>query len=91
MTLNITGIFVDDPQPAPKTNPVDQFWAAAGDILIEIVRREPGIQRIIHPVIDAGGDIEVTAHNQAGKISVTLAGPSGLRHVVLADARQLMV
>jgi hypothetical protein len=56
----------------------------------EIVKRQPDIQPIIAAVIDAGGDIEIAAHNQAGKISFALAEPSGLRHVLLADARQLL-
>lgn len=93
MTLNIMSIVVeepDDPQSARNTNPIDQFWTAAGDVLIEIVKRQPDIQKMIDPVVDAGGDIEITAHNRAGRISLTLAGPSGLRHVVFADARQLM-
>jgi hypothetical protein len=94
MTLNITGIAVDEPnecQPALKTNPIDQFWNAAGDVLIEVVNRQPRIRAIVEGVINAGGDIEITAHNQAGRISVTLAGPSGLRHIVLADARQMLL
>jgi hypothetical protein len=93
MTLNILGIAVeesDDPQPACKANPIDQFWTAAGDVLIEIVKRQPDIQPILDAVIDAGGDIEIAAHNQAGKISFALAEPSGLRHVLLADTRQLL-
>lgn len=91
MTLNITGIAVDDEPLARKTNPIDQFWTAAGDVLIEIVNRQPPIRTMVEGVVNAGGDIEVTAHNQAGRISVTLAGPSGLRHVVLADARQMLL
>jgi hypothetical protein len=93
MTLNILGIAAeesDDPQPACKANPIDQFWMAAGDVLIEIVKRQPDIQPILDAVIDAGGDIEIVAHNQAGKISFALAEPSGLRHELLADARQLL-
>ena len=43
---------------------------------------------MIDAAIDMGGDIEITAHNQGGKISFALAEPSGLRHVLLADARQ---
>ena len=81
MTINITGIYVDEPA-AQKPNPIDQFWTAASDVLIEIAKRQPHIQQVIGPVIAAGGEIEITAHNQAGRISVVLAGPSGLRHVV---------
>ena len=94
MTLNITGIAVDEPdefQSTCNTNPVDQFWTAAGDVLIEVVNRQPRIRTIVEGVINAGGDIEITAHNQAGRISVTLAGPSGLRHIVLADARKMLL
>jgi hypothetical protein len=91
MTLNITSIAVeDDPQPPCKANPIDQFWMAASDVLVEIVKIQPDIQPILDAVIDAGGDIEITAHNQAGEISFALAEPSGLRHVLLADARQLL-
>lgn len=66
MTPNITGIVVeepDDPLPARKANPIDQFWMAAGDVLIEMVKRQPHIQQAINPVIAGGGDIEITAHN----------------------------
>jgi hypothetical protein len=94
MTLNILGIAVeqtDNQQLEYKANPVDQFWLAASDVLVEIVQRQPDIQPIIEAAIDAGGDIEITAHNQGGKISFALAEPSGLRHVVLADARQLLL
>jgi len=93
MTLNILGIAVeeaDNQQPECKANPIDQFWLAASDVLIEIVQRQPQIQPIIDAAIDSGGDIEITAHNQGGKISFALAEPSGLRHVLLADARQLL-
>jgi len=58
-------------------------------VLIEIVKRQPDIQPILDAAIDAGGDIEITAHNQ-GNISFALAEPSGLRHILLADARQLL-
>lgn len=94
MTLHITGIAVDEPdepRPAHKISPVDQFWTAAGDVLIEVVNRQPPIRTMVERVIDAGGDIQITAHNQAGRISVTLAGPSGLQHIVLADARQMLL
>jgi hypothetical protein len=94
MTLNLLGIAVvesDEPPPESKANAVDQFWMAASDVLIEIVKIQPDIQPIIDAVIDAGGDIEITAHNQAGEISFALADPpSGLRRVLLADARQLL-
>jgi hypothetical protein len=91
MTLNLLGIAVeDDPEAASKTNPIDQFWIAACEVLTEIVKRRPDIQTVVGSVIDAGGDIEITAHNQPGKISLTLADPSGDRHVILDDARLLL-
>jgi hypothetical protein len=92
MTLNLLGIAAeetDNPQPARKASPIDQFWMAAGEVLIEIVKLQPDIQPILDAAIEAGGDIEITAHNQ-GNVSFALADPSGLRHVLLADARQLL-
>ena len=74
MTLNIIGI-EEDP-----TLPSDQFWTAAADLLIQIAS--------VQPKFDDGGDIEITAHNQAGTITVTLVEASGgLRHV-LFDGRE---
>src|SRR4029079_4656005 len=72
MTLHLLGIAAeesDEPQTECDANPIDQFWMAAGDLLIEIVKRQPDIQPIIDAVIDAA-----------------LAEPSGLRHVLLAEA-----
>ena len=92
MTLHILGIAVeeaDNQQPECKANPIDQFWLAASDVLIEIVQRQPDIQPIIDAAIDAGGDIEITAHNQGGKISFALEEPSGLRHVLLSAVTAL--
>ena len=46
MTLHILGIAVeeaDNQQPECKANPIDQFWLAASDVLIEIVQRQPDI------------------------------------------------
>jgi len=48
MTLNMMSIDVeepDDPQSARNTNTIDQFWTAAGDVLIEIVKRQPDIKK----------------------------------------------
>jgi hypothetical protein len=93
MTLNLLGIAIEESDyrtPECKANPVDQFWLAASDVLIEIVKRQPDIQPILDAAIDAGGDIEITAHNRGGKISFALAEPSGHRHVLLADAGQLL-
>ena len=78
MTLHILGIAVeetDNQQPECKANIVDQFWLAAGDVLIEICQRQPDIRPMIDAAIDMGGDIEITAHNQGGKISFALAEP----------------
>ena len=69
------------------TNPSVQFWTTAGDLLIDIDKVQPKIGQAVHAVIAAGGDIEITAHNQAGRITVTLVEASGLRHV-LFDVRQ---
>ena len=66
----------------------DQFWTTAGDVLIETVKVYPKIRQAVYAVIDAGGDIEITAHNQARRITVTLVEPSGLRHVVFDGKRQ---
>ena len=70
MTLHILGIAVeetDNQQPECKANPVDQFWLAASDVLIEIVQRQPDIRPMIDAAIDMGGDIEITAHNEGGR------------------------
>ena len=66
MTLNIIGI-EEDP-----TLPSDQFWTAAADLLIQIASVQPKMGQAIDAVIDDGGDIEITAHNPAGTITVTL-------------------
>src|SRR6476620_917223 len=80
MTLNIIGVDED------PTNPRDQFWTAAAHV-IQIGRVQPKIGQAVDFVIDDGGDIEITAHNQAGRITVTLVEASGPRHV-LFDNRQ---
>ena len=59
MTLNIIGIDED------PTLPSDQFWTAAADLLIQIASVQPKMGQAIDAVIDDGGDIEITAHNQA--------------------------
>jgi hypothetical protein len=81
MTLNIIGIDED------PTLPSDQFWTAAADLLIQIASVQPMMGQAIEAVMDDGGDIEITAHNQAGTITVTLVETSGLRHV-LFDGRE---
>ena len=89
MTLNLRGIVVED-EPTCTANPVDQFWLAACQVYTEIVRRRPDIQTAVGSVVDAGGDIEITAHNQPRKISLALRDWSGDRHVVLDDAGQIL-
>jgi len=81
MTLNIIGIDAD------PTLPSDQFWTAAANLLIQIASVQPKMGQAIDAMIDDGGDIEITAHNQAGTITVTLVEASGLRHV-LFDGRE---
>ena len=76
MTLNIIGVDED------PTYPSDQFWTAAAHLLIQIARVQPKIGQAVDAVIDDGGDIEITAHNQADRITVTLVEASGLRHVL---------
>jgi len=60
----------------------DQFWANAENLLIDIVNVRSSIGQAIHAVIAAGGDIEIAAHNEPGRISLTLVEPSGLRKVL---------
>src|SRR6478672_12823962 len=81
MTLNIVGVDAD------PTNPSDQFRTAATHVLIQIAEVQPKIGQAVDAVIGDGGDLEITAHNQAGRITVTLVEASGLRHV-LFDVRQ---
>ena len=76
MTLNIIGIDED------PTLPSDQFWTAAANLLIQIASVQPKMGQAIDAMIDDGGDIEITALNQAGTITVTLVEASGLRHVL---------
>jgi hypothetical protein len=68
-------------------NPSDQFWTSAGDILIDIVNDQPTIEQAVHTVIAAGGDVEITAHNEPDSITVTLVEPSGLRHVLFDNRK----
>lgn len=53
-------------------------------------RRRADIQTAVGSMIDAGGDIEITAHNQPRKISLPLRDWSDDRHVVLDDAGQIL-
>jgi hypothetical protein len=71
----------------PDANPSDQFRTSAGDILIDIVNDQPTIGQAVHAVIEAGGDVEITAHNEPDSITVTLVEPSGLRQVLFDNRR----
>ncbi|HET7239277.1 MAG TPA: hypothetical protein VFI76_09630 [Terrimicrobiaceae bacterium] len=83
MTVTIKGIDRKEPNTLErKSDPVDRFWSAAGDVFIKIARDRPDIQQLVFAVIDAGGDIEITAHNREGRISVTVAEASGRKYVV---------
>ena len=80
MTLHIIGIDADPP--------TDRFWTSAGDLLSGIVSVQPTYAQAIQAVIAGGGDIEITAHNEADRITVTLVEASGLRQVVFDNSRQ---
>ena len=80
MTLHIKGIDADPP--------TDQFWTSAGDLLSRIVSVQPTYAQAINAVIAGGGDIEITAHNDPDRITVTLVKSSGLRQVVFDSSRQ---
>ena len=80
MTLHIIGIDADPP--------TDRFWTSAGDLLSSIVSVQPTYAQAIQAVIEGGGDIEITAHNEPDTITVTLVEASGLRHVVFDNSRQ---
>ena len=80
MTLHIKGIDADPP--------IDRFWKSAGDLLSSIVSVQPTYAQAIHAVIARGGNIEITAHNEPDRITVTLVEASGLRQVVFDNSRQ---
>ena len=80
MTLHIISIDADPP--------IDQFWTSAGDLLSSIVSVQPTYAQAIDAVIAGGGDIEITAHNEPDRITVTFVETSGLRHVVFDNSRQ---
>ena len=48
----------------------------------------PLMRKPSNAVIAGGGDIEITAHNEPDRITVTLVEASGLRHVVFDNSRQ---
>ena len=74
MTLHILGIDADPP--------TQRFWTSAGDLLSSLVSVQPTYAQAIHAVIAEGGDVEITAHNEPDRITVTLVESSGLRQVV---------
>ena len=78
MTLHILSIDVDPPS--------DRFWASAGDLLSSLVGGQPTYAQAIHTVIAEGGDIEIAAHNEPDRITVTLVESSGLRRVVFDNS-----
>ena len=80
MTLHIISIDADPP--------IDRFWMSAGDLLSSIVSVQPTYAQAIDAVIAGGGDIEITAHNEPDRITVTFVETSGLRHVVFDNSRQ---
>ena len=80
MTLHILGIDADPP--------TQRFWTSAGDLLSSLVSVQPTYAQAIHAVIAGGGDIEITAHNEPDRITVTLVEASGLRQVVFDNGRQ---
>ena len=92
MTLHILGIDKDPELAKPyrlkrDVSASDQFWTRAGDILIDVANVQSSIEQAVYAVIAAGGDIEVTAHNEPDRVTVTLVEPSGLRQVVFDNSR----
>jgi hypothetical protein len=82
MTLHIIGIEKGPDQAR------DLFWTSAGDILIDLANIQSHIGQAVDDVVAAGGDIEVTAHNEPDAITVTLVKPSGLRQVLFDNRKQ---
>ena len=80
MTLHILGIDADPP--------TQRFWTSAGDLLSSLVSVQPTYAQAIDAVIAGGGDIEIAAHNEPDRITVTLVEASGLRQVVFDNNRQ---
>jgi hypothetical protein len=73
----------------PDVNPSDRFWTSAGDMLLNIVDVQPTIGQAVHAAIAAGGDIEVTAHHEPRRITVTSVEPLGLRQVLFDSRRHI--
>jgi hypothetical protein len=82
MTLHIVGIDID-PNLAR-----DHFWTSASDVLIDVANVQAAIGQAVHDGVAAGGDIEVTAHNEPERITITLVEPSGARQILFDNARQ---
>ena len=80
MTLHILSIDADPP--------TDRFWTSAGDLLSSLVSVQPTYAQAIHAVIAEGGDVEIAAHNEPDRITVTLVESSGLRRVVFDNSEQ---
>ena len=80
MTLHIIGIDADPPSY--------RFWTSAGDLLSSLVGVQPTYAQAIHAIIAEGGDVEIAAHNEPDRITVTLVEASGLRRVVFDNSRQ---
>ena len=80
MTLHILSIDADPP--------TQRFWTSAGDLLSSLVSVQPTYAQAIHAVIAEGGDVEITAHNEPDRITVTLVESSGLRCVVFDNSEQ---
>src|SRR5262245_13707282 len=93
MVLHILGIDRDaDPelnssQTTQSENPDDLFWVSASDILIHMANARPSLGEAVQATIASGGDVEITAHNEPGRVSLTLVDRSGARKL-LFDNRQ---
>ena len=68
-------------------NTHERFWKSAGDILIEIDSNHPGIGQHVQAAIAAGGDVEITAHNEIGRITLTVINPMGQRQILFDNRR----
>jgi hypothetical protein len=78
MTLHILGIDADPP--------IYRFWTSAGDLLSSLVGVQPTYAQAIHAIVAEGGDVEIAAHNEPDRITVTLVESSGLRRVVFDNS-----
>ena len=69
-----------------NANLIAQFWTAAADVFIAVAKaQDPQLRQFIDDKVSSGWDIEITAHNQAGRITVTLVDPSGHRQILFDD------